>query len=1230
MTPRMPALVGLACLLLASPLPAAAPPRPLSAEQKQAIQEASLLQTQAVRLLNAGNSAEAIEGFRKSLAIEREAFGDSLIVAATLEALAQLFIEDPAEAAKTWHEVARIRARLLGKDHWRTADAVREEEYAQAMVTRSDEERQKLKKANTLHREGVALYGQGRHADAARKSKEAMDIRSEILGVKHPYTLRSLINVAEASVDAHSPEAFDHAKRVEEQTREVFGEDSPDHASGMSVLGRVYVARGELGRALPLMEQALAVRLQCLGNRDQTVTISRTNLIALCKQMGDHRRVISEMEQLCAERRRAFEEHRLSLPELVTAYLALAEAYQGAGDSTNALRSSEQALRMARASGEENLLCALVLNRLGQSHMLHGDFGKVIDCFEKSRLLLVRLVGEKHPSYPACLYPLASAYASVGETAKARELFEEALALVKKHGEESPHVAEALARLGDFQLRQGEFNAARASYEATRDLIARALGQEHPAFATCLEGLGRLNREQGDVAEARRCFEQAITLRTAALGELDLDRIAWLEGFAQFQIEQGEYEQARQTLEKAVSARKAALGERHPFTARSLCRLALATQRCGQALRAEQIYLRARSIFAEAKETDAVGLAEVLNHLGMLYLDTHDYDKGVRVLGAALDLQVESYGAGSPHLLTTMSNLALLYRARGDAKTAESWAYQATGIVCDQLELTCNLTSAWERNKLRDRLRDALGLYLSCADEAHTPAGRQYELVVRAKAAHCGTMPGDPAGERDTVKRWREVCASLVGLRASPPTAAGTAEWRKHFAEMTDEKAALELRLSLADPAWHTRWRRQHADAGALAGALPKSAALIDTVTYDHWLPSDKDTWKREERVVAFVLSHDSSPARVALGPSQKVDDVTTAWRKDWAKSDDVHRVVWEPLKKHLGAAKTVLVAPEGALRHLPWAALPGAKANSYLVEEMAIGQIENGRELIREEKTPLGKGIVALGGVDFGRSPPDGESESGSSADEFQPLPVGGHEVAQVVTVYRDHISPARVRLLAGEKATRANLLDALTVKGESAPWRYIHLATRVSVRPGIDGLPAEVPLVPGVMDQAYRQRLAARVAPVRIRVGLAGANRDADKGTVSLAEMGKLNLHGCELVVLSGTQSEERQDSDGLTSLTTTLRSAGAKAVLARTGVGTDAATSVLLEQFYNRLMTDRKMSRLDALRQAQLYVLRHPEKVREREHQMKGPIVRVAAEESAPSPGWWAGFVLIGEGW
>jgi CHAT domain-containing protein len=167
-----------------------------------------------------------------------------------------------------------------------------------------------------------------------------------------------------------------------------------------------------------------------------------------------------------------------------------------------------------------------------------------------------------------------------------------------------------------------------------------------------------------------------------------------------------------------------------------------------------------------------------------------------------------------------------------------------------------------------------------------------------------------------------------------------------------------------------------------------------------------------------------------------------------------------------------------------------------------------------------------------------------------------------------------------------------------------------------------------------------------------LSGANRDPEGGILTALEVSNLDLRGCELVVLSACETGlgTIESGEGLLGLQRAFHVAGARTVVSSLWSVSDPATSVLMERFYRNLWGEKPLPRLEALRQAQLFVLQNPEAVRKRARELrtlitrarggkaeelrgKGKEVELAVEKENPEtmrshPGWWAAFVLSGD--
>src|SRR5262249_44767698 len=83
---------------------------------------------------------------------------------------------------------------------------------------------------------------------------------------------------------------------------------------------------------------------------------------------------------------------------------------------------------------------------------------------------------------------------------------------------------------------------------------------------------------------------------------------------------------------------------------------------------------------------------------------------------------------------------------------------------------------------------------------------------------------------------------------------------------------------------------------------------------------------------------------------------------------------LWEPLLPHLKGVHTVLLSPDEDLARLPFAALPGSKPSTYLIEELPLAVVPVPQLLpeLLAGKPGVGKApsLLVVGDIDFGARP--------------------------------------------------------------------------------------------------------------------------------------------------------------------------------------------------------------------------------------------------------------------
>ncbi len=373
-----------------------------------------------------------------------------------------------------------------------------------------------------------------------------------------------------------------------------------------------------------------------------------------------------------------------------------------------------------------------------------------------------------------------------------------------------------------------------------------------------------------------------------------------------------------------------------------------------------------------------------------------------------------------------------------------------------------------------------------------------------------------------------------------------------------------------------------------------------------------------------------------------------------------------------------MLIVPDGALAQFPLAALPGQRPGTYLIEDLAIGYVGSAHRLVellatpteRKPKSPAadGSGLLAVGGVDY-KADPGGAAPTETAPTPsmllaesqragFRALAGTEPEARRVTQLFGAAFPQHQALVLTGVAPTEASVKQQL-----GRHWRYLHLATHgffesparvAAMRAGLnsdDFGPAGVGKSEESASLALSPMLHSGVALVGAArktedagPGVHGSLPDREDGILTAEEVQSLDLRGTDLVVLSACETGLGQGyyGQGVLGLQRAFQAAGARAVVASLWKVDDAATAVLMEQFYTNLWT-KKMPKLEALRQAQLTVLNDPGLVTAREAELtkqrgidekpeKLPVggrASSAGDRAARSdPSLWAAFVLSGD--
>jgi CHAT domain-containing protein len=1204
--------VALVLLLLSSLIShASAPPPRLSVQQQRQLNEAARLFRQADALGQTMN-AQRIDRLRRGLALERAVLGEvrSLNL---LDALAELREREGRLelALADRQEVLALQQRRHGKASWQVTEA-------------------RLDLAS--HRRLAVL-------PAAKRKRyfEAMDQANQ---------------AHRLGQSGENQRALVLTRRALRTFGELVGTDTPEYLTLQNNLALVYRNLGELDQAKELYERVISRRRVLLGRNHPIYALTLSNLADVCTEKGDAKRARDLLEEASRITRSALGEEDFR-HLVVLNNLALAQQALGRLDLARAICERLLEVRL-RVLGEKHPDYLATLNNLGLVCQKLGDYARARRLLEQAADLGRRHLGAPHPGTLSAENNLGLLYIELAEWDRAREIL---VRLVDRRrrllGEKHPHYQTSLGNLAELYRRRGEPDRALPLAEDLARLSGRWLGEEHPLHLSALNNLALTLDEVGQTARSLEIFERLVVVRRRVLGERHPDYLATLFNLAVVGSARSKPEEVRRRYERVIERLAERYGEDHPYRLTALSHLAQSLHQ-DDPQRARQLLLHVYRLRQRALGEKHPEVATDLHGLALGYLAAGDRYRAFVLLERAWQISRSVLGDRHKDLLTLLESRTLVRLLHNRPAEAFELARDCLERTRQYLDGSSSVLSETQRLGLTARLHYRLNLYLILAELTKRPIAERYQACLLWKGASLSRHAEERLvrDKPELAGVWNELQSARLRLArhtAQLPDPKQQAAWVEQMEALTRKRDQQEARLARTSAAFRNELRLRRIGVRDVQQVLPASTALVDVIRV--WMQIPGSAKASFDRYLAFVVRRDRPVVLVDLGAGTQIDHLAAGWREaitanpprwpDERTLQRLRRLLWEPLEKAIAGCTTVLLAPDGNLALFPFTALPGRKPKTFLLEEVALGYVTSSRELLEQPASSTKRaGLLAVGGLDYGKA------KAGLSGRELMPpLPGTGLEVERLCAGYRKAMPAGDLRRLTGSRGTRSALVGALSSPANRP--RFLHLATHgYCIRlPAMKRLLVEGEVVSRRQLELDTTLLGAPL--VLSRLALSGANSDPEKGLLTAEEVAGLDLRGCELVVLSSCESGLGAvlQGEGVLGLQRAFRQAGARATVASLWNVSDPATSVLMEQFYTRMWGEKKTSRLEALRQAQLFVLRNPKAVLARARELRSiagdsvtlrgvgkKAVVLPKGETADvrsHPAWWAAFVLSGDG-
>jgi CHAT domain-containing protein len=877
--------------------------------------------------------------------------------------------------------------------------------------------------------------------------------------------------------------------------------------------------------------------------------------------------------------------------------------YRLLGDPAAAARSAERAAALLQRAGHDALAAQSML--LAASTMVEapgGRYQRAAGQAEAARRIFERNRDEY--GVAESIHALASINHYAGQFVHAQELFNDAEERYRRLGERDG-VHKATANAAHMAYQVGRFREAAEIYD--RILATNAPGSDPGMYADTLDNSAQPRTIIGEFESALQQYELALDLHERMRDEAGQGRSLSGIGIAYQRI--GDESRAVQYLKQATDLRRKVNARKELIT--DLIALAGAHRELGQKEQARVVLQEARDLAKSESRRDQnrVSLAIARNltadrsfdaagqHLSEIVTDTTD-DNAAVTLQATLALgQVQTELGDYAAALSTLQRardlfstqgapifeaealywMAQAHRRRGDFSLALDHTRAAIAIAerirasatnpdfRSRLLATRRAMYDLQVNLLLDRyggVKDAgeRALLLSQALQAsdQSRARTLSDLLAMASSEHGATPDNRQLHRLATDIAAREY--QLARLRDDAPHAPQIERMRREIMEL---RSKFDLALSRL-PA--------HESPGASVAPTHERASMpADAITLTYFLSAERCfLWIGSGQGLEGVELADHASITAAIARLHRdLLRLEASGQPGNAHAIDVASKLLLPRKPALARASTWIVVPDGAIHHVPFAALRVSKDETssartqFSVERHAI--------LIAPTYGTALRVALNLGTLSV--------STAGPAVIFGDPVYARNDARLASLRPEAQSVSPARTRL-----SGTVREIERIAVHLRDA--RPVILSGFDATR---EAALSEATSLAAVVHFAAHATFDAR-NPARTGIELAALTRDGRNlsNLLTPLDLAAARMQAT-LVVLSACESAlgEELDGEGPIGLSYGFLSAGSRAVIATQWRVADAATAELMDRFYAHATTGGLLVH-EALRAAQLDLL------------------------------------------
>src|ERR1700722_3640205 len=399
-------------------------------------------------------------------------------------------------------------------------------------------------------------------------------------------------------------------------------------------IGLAYRRQGLSERAIPLFEQAVAIRRQERPLVNGHVAVALANLARALTDAGHLISAQADLEQAVALSESDGEPRPVETADILVQFGNF--ALNAKSDPALASELFGKALNIYRNTiGNQNLQVAATLNGLADAAVWMSDY-PLAEHYEREALSIFQeTVSRNHPDNAVALATLGSVLTQRGKYAEAEQVLNEALQIERNvFGTDNPRIATVEEDFGILYDREGDMTRAVAATQAALRITRDRLGANHFMVGYYLDALANLYLKAGDLATAETDARQALAVYAQALPPRHLYVASTHQLLGEVLLRRGALAAAEAELRTASDMNAGLAGADSWRTARSEASLGWVLIQRDKAAEGEPMLAAARSTLLAKLGQQHPATQQATSRLVEYYRAHHRDSEATRVLAA--------------------------------------------------------------------------------------------------------------------------------------------------------------------------------------------------------------------------------------------------------------------------------------------------------------------------------------------------------------------------------------------------------------------------------------------------------------------------------------------------------------------------------------------------------------------------------------------------------------------